>query len=243
MNGLSGNSASSDGAIIVNAYLATPPLPATPVKSTWIHALLYLGPTPGAIQLIALEQHPNAFQSDDGALKGAANDAARVLFKAQEKDDGDVTDNASVQTWASMGGRVVLAQAGDLVPGAPRTKFNGFSPHLDLNDDGNAAFTAGIDVFDDSPEPVLLCDSDSGSGEECRGVYFATGSGTIVEIARDTAAAAAEAGTGASSSDGFDFEVIGSVAVLDECNTVYFVAENQTLDPTCGAPGGTADFG
>jgi hypothetical protein len=198
-------------------------------------ALLYLGPTAGTISLIALEGANSIF--DGAKLKGVANSSAQALFKAQE-DDTRVpnTDDASVEIWSSAEGVNQVAGQGQAIPGGNVGTFDGFTSHLDLNEQGNAAFTAGLDI----PSNGTGCTADA--GETCRGVYFAQDAingGAVTEIARTTDAAVADpAGDGADSLGGFDFEYLGSVAVIDECNTVYFVAEN--FDTTCtnqaGAP-------
>jgi hypothetical protein len=234
-----GDVAGSNGGVMVTAVLRpttggatctdyeTPPCE---------RALLYLGPAPGTIQLIALEGAASVF--DGQKIKGVANNVGTAMFKGQEDDTRvPTTDNASVNRWTSGGGHVEIFEEGNAVPGATGGTFNGFTPHVDLNDQGNGAFTAGLNYA----EGCGL----TANGDICRGVYYVPSAGPVVEIARTTQAAAADGtGDGASSSGGFDFDVLGSTAVVDSCNTVYFVAENaDTAGQTCGAGGVTQGDG
>jgi hypothetical protein len=234
-----GDAAGSNGGIMVTAALrpdgSTDPCFEAD-SGVCERALLYLGPTPGAIQLIALEGPNSIFE--DKKIKGVANNLGQALFKAQEADLEGLAGNASLQTWTSGGGLTELVGTGDAVPGSQAGgTFGGFNPHVDVNDTGNAAFTAGLNLGAscNGGDPITGFGSSSASQNRCRGVYYAPAGGGLTEIARTTTAAAAEAGA-PSSLGGFNFEVIGSVAVVDQCNTVYFVAENNDADELCGVP-------
>jgi hypothetical protein len=225
-----GDAAGSNGGLMVTAAIR--PQSSADTCVNWgdgvcERVLLYLGPTPGTIQLIAAEGADSIF--DGQKLKGVANNVGAALFKAQGDDIASTAGAASVQLWTSGGGPQEIEGAGDPVPGATTGTFNGFTSHLDLNDNGNAAFTAGLNLGTEG-DPCA-------AGDICRGVYYKPSGGAVVEIARSTAAAAIEAGA-PDSLNGFDFEEISSVAIVDSCDTVYFVAENNdTGGQTCGSTG------
>ena len=102
------------------------------------------------------------------------------------------------------------------------------------------AFIGGIDLGG-------LCDEGSDpfdKGEKglndpanlCKGVYFYNG-GFIQEVARTTIAAQLEPGGGRTSAiDGFRFQNIGAVAIINNQDKVVWTAENQDADPECGFP-------
>ncbi len=233
-----GDVASSAGGIMITATIR-PAVSTSTCDNADVdpcqRVLLYLGPTPGTVQLIAAEGTSSIF--DGKKLKGVANNNAKALFKAQLDDIEGLAGEASLQTWTSGGGLQPLVEAGDAIPGATTGTFGGFTPHADLNDQGNAAFTAGLNIGETCDGTDLITGF-GGTGlhqNRCRGVYFATSAGVLTEIARTTTATVAEAGA-PSILDGFAFEEIGSVAVIDQCNTVYFVANNNDAHGVCGVP-------
>lgn len=228
----------TDDASVTNANCSS-----NDVNCTVRRGLLYL--TGSSIELVALEQERVADPADNLDRyafldKGVGNSGGRVLFKAEDYGRwtssfsfADDNGAASLNVWTSGGGlqSAALVMTGDAVPGAASgTEFNGFPPFQSLDDADNAAFTAGLEI-------PGICD-DAASGDDfaqfCRGVYHANSSGTITEVARTTAAAQAS-GAGASSwtdgTDSFQFDSIGSVAVLGSSNAVYFVAF-EALDPS-----------
>jgi len=209
------------------------------VGCTARRGLVYLDGS--SIDLIALEQArvaDSANNLDRYAMvdKGVSNNAGRVVFKAEDygrwSDDfvfGDTNGIASLNNWTPGGGlsTSAIAKTGDAVPGAAAgTTFNGFPPLQAVDDFGQVAFTAGLEIpgFCDAANAP---DSDR-FAEFCRGIYHTDAGGTITELARTTAAAQA-AGAGASAwtdgSETFAFDSLGPVAVLGGTpNTVYFVA-------------------
>jgi len=150
------------------------------------------------------------------------NSSGTVMFKGTQASGGTdcgfkggscgTETGTQLYLWNDGTGSVAIASSGDSARGGGGT-FEGFTPHFDLNDSGEAAFVAGL-------ANVGSCGSNPGAG--CNGVYFHNGSSNI-EIARTTDA---NPGAFTSSFNGFDFGRIGSVAALEENGSVYFVAEN-----------------
>jgi len=148
---------------------------------------------------------------------------------------------SSLNLWSnSLAKGVALnqfVQSGDSVPGS-NANFGGFTKHADINDSGHVAFIGSIDLggpCDEQGDPFRNPPEKGGdwTGDLCKGVYFYNG-GFIQEVARTTTAAQLEPGNNVSSIDGFRFENIGAVAIINNQDKVVWTAENQDADPECG---------
>lgn len=245
--GFGGNVVGDNGAALVTAWLASDGTGQSKAGNKDApndpSALLYLtGPNGSLTQsanLVAMSGGSEFPDLEDGVGKGVMSNSGRVFFSGNNGDD--------LRLWSTGAGYTTVVQIGDSLPSGPGT-FNGFAPHQDINGSGHVSFTAGLDIS-------ATCTGDDFNGysrsppgdiaNRCRGVYFYDGS--LHELARDTVAKVASSGAGApSSADGFDFDQIGSVTVLEDNDRVIFVAEN--LDPVSGCPApsssdGDLDFG
>lgn len=178
-------------------------------QSDWMDTLIVLN-DPGDYAVVAVEGN-SPYRYVNG---GVINDDGAVLFRTSTHSSD--REPAQLHIWTAEDGIETIAETGDTIPGTANTFFN-FTPHLDLNEDGNAAFVATI------------------NGNNNDGVFFYNGgTGQITEIARDTSAP----GGGTSSFAGLSFDEIASVAVLTDENEVYFVAEDEDDEPICDVDGG-----
>ncbi len=202
--------------------------------------------------------------------KLAADQSGRVIFKtALSDDDLNCPDEGSapwpVEAYCYADGvpsqlyvfnpneglsTTPLVGSGDVVPETTAQTFNGFPPLMSTNETGAVAFTAGLNIpeicdqaYNSNGAPVDAPPDGFGTNnwaDFCKGVYVATPSGTVVEIARNTRAALADEGAGAStwiSEDGsetFNFDEIAATAIMGrDGSSVYFVAamEEDQSDP------------
>jgi hypothetical protein len=239
-----GDAVTSSGNALVTAYLQDPPGARKGDVEKGIPAgdrtaLLYV--TPSTISLVAMDDNEGTAPGDGSPIgwlgKGVANANGLVFFKGEQTDDED--SPATMNLWTLGGGISELVATGDGLPLGPGS-FQGFAPHQDLNSSGDAAFTAGLSITsscdDRSPDIGFVpgWNGDVAGGDSCRGVYYSPDGSSLIEIARDTKARSLTGVGNSSSPDGFQFLVIGSVAVMAENGTVFFVAENQTPDSQCG---------
>lgn len=249
-----GDAVTSSGNALVTAYLEDPSggkrdaekgIPAGADRT----ALLYV--TSSTISLVAMDDNEGTAPGDSSPIgwlgKGVANASGLVFFKGEQTDDRD--SPATMNLWTSGGGISELVASGDSLPIGSGT-FQGFAPHQDLNSSGAAAFTAGMNINSScegaAPGQGFAPGFQSTfRGDICRGVYYSPDGSSIVEVARTTTARSAGGSGNSNSPEGFQFEVIGSVAVVAENGTVFFVAENGDGDPVCGQPetGGDQAFG
>ena len=171
-----GDVAGSNGAIMAMATLR----PSTSVSTCITYetppcerALLYLGPNAGTVTLIALEGADSVF--DGAKLKGVANNVGSGAVQGAGHDLVGNAGAASVRVLDFGRRRRDGRERGSGIPGAASGTFNGFTPHLDINDNGNAAFTAGLNLGSRGRRCI--------AGDICRGVYYKPSGGAIVEIA------------------------------------------------------------
>jgi len=230
-----GDAVTSSGAALVTAWLDSDTSSGDNRERT---SLLYV--SPGSISMVAMDDDDGAAPGDDSPFaevgKGIANASGLVFFKGQAAESGTAGERASLNFW-SGGSWSELVAGGDALP-VGAGSFQGFPPTMDLNAMGGAAFTAGLDITANCGGGLL-----NTAGDFCRGIYISPDGNSIVELARTSVASDEAGGVGTDSASGFEFDELGSVAVLADDGRVYFQAENQNPDVECGSPSGGTAFG
>lgn len=188
------------------------------------NALVYLR-GPSDYLLIAATGPDSMFQE---LMQPVMNDNGVVLFKGEEEGPGTNCGldsyecnelDTSLNLWSVAGGLDQILDNSDGPPNSDGT-FQGFSPHYEINNAGQVLFSSGLTINGNDDNG----DSDSG---DYRVVVLRAENGSLRELARTTAAANDDTGTGpfTSSADGFDFQMIGSSTILTETGNAFFIAE------------------
>lgn len=154
--------------------------------------------------------------------KGILNSATptQVLYKAIDTAQGQGGTERLVLFTEGVGSQNVATEGGAVANGGT---FEGFGRFFALNNNGQAAFVAGLDVPGGPGVGSGCCPEDDSQDQA---IFFYNGT-SLTEIARTVSA---DSGQGTSSFNGFQFNWFMNALALNDAGTVCFIAESSDPD-------------